>query len=97
MTSTLFDRPLFVKRGHHIQEVASLEDVFDLLDDWPAERRGMTYEVLVKACRLAAQGILPLNSIRENVRRYLIKERALANIEELPVIAERVTSRRLTS
>jgi circadian clock protein KaiC len=97
MTSTLFDRPLFVKRGHHIQEVASLEDLFDLLDEWPAERRGMTYEVLVKACRLAAQGIFPLNSLRENVRRYLIKERALANIDELPLAKEGVLPRSLTS
>ncbi|MBY5325527.1 DUF982 domain-containing protein [Rhizobium leguminosarum] len=97
MTSTLFDRPIFVKRGHHIQEVASLEDVFDLLDEWPAEKRGMPYEVLVKACRLAAQGIFPLNSLRENVRRYLIKERALANIDELPLVTGRAVPRSLTS
>ena len=31
MASHLFDRPLFVKRTHVIQEIGCLEDIFDFL------------------------------------------------------------------
>jgi hypothetical protein len=94
----MLDRPLFVKHARYIQELASLDDVFDFLDEWPAYKRGDTYEVLMKACRMAAQGIFPISAIRENVRRFLIKERVLANIEEVPLLmAKRPTDRNLGS
>ncbi|MBW6424400.1 DUF982 domain-containing protein [Rhizobium sp. XQZ8] len=68
-----------------MQELGSLEDVFDLLEGWPEQKRDAAYEVLVKACRLAAQGIFPLCAIRENVRRFLIRHKSLANIDEVPL------------
>ncbi|NLR97487.1 DUF982 domain-containing protein [Rhizobium sp. P38BS-XIX] len=37
-----------------MRELASLQDVFDFLDDWPMDKRGDTYDVLIKACRMAA-------------------------------------------
>ncbi|MEZ2223493.1 DUF982 domain-containing protein [Rhizobium sp. RCC_161_2] len=97
MANTLFDKPLFLKKGRYIQELASLEDVFDLLDDWPVEKQGATYEVLVRACRLAAQGVFPLPAIRENVRRFLMREGVLANIEEVPLGAKYTNDRNLGS
>ncbi|KAA0682684.1 DUF982 domain-containing protein [Neorhizobium sp. P12A] len=98
MMDTKFEHPLFVKYPRYIQELASLEDVFDFLDDWPEEKRGDTYHVLSKACRMAAQGVFPIAAIRENVRRFLIKERVLANIEEVPLfIAKRGTDQSLGS
>jgi hypothetical protein len=97
MSNTLFEKPLFVRQSRYVQELASLEDVFDLLDDWPSEKRGDTYEVLVKACRLAAQGTFPLPAIRENVRRFLMRERVLANIEEVPLLAMRTSDRNIGS
>ncbi|CDZ49532.1 DUF982 domain-containing protein [Neorhizobium galegae] len=97
MANTLFDKPLFVKTSRYVQELASLEDVFDFLDEWPIDKRGDTYEVLSKACRMAAQGIFPLPAIRENVRRFLLKERVLANIEEVPLFAGRTNDRNLGS
>jgi hypothetical protein len=36
MTNLMLDRPLFVKHARYIQELASLDDVFDFLDEWPA-------------------------------------------------------------
>ncbi len=89
MANTLFDAPLFLKKRHYIQELASLEDVFDVLDDWPENERDTTFEALEKACRMAAQGIFPLPAIRENLRRFLIKRHMLANIEEVPIVAKR--------
>jgi hypothetical protein len=89
MTSTLFDRPLFVKKDRYIEQLASLEDVLDLFEEWPMEKRGVTYDVISKACRMAAQGVFPLTSLRENIRRFLIKERILANIEEATLVPKR--------
>jgi circadian clock protein KaiC len=97
MANTLFDKPLFVKRSRYIQELGSLEDVFDLLDDWPDEKRDATYEVLEKACRMAAQGIFPLSAIRENVRRFLIKQKSLANIDEVPLLVKKTTDHNIGS
>lgn len=97
MANTLFDSPLFVKKSRYVQELGSLEDVFDLLDEWPEEKRGDTYEVLLKACRMAAQGVFPLPAIRENVRRFLMKNGVLTNIDEVPLIAKRMNDRNLGS
>ncbi|MBW6425149.1 DUF982 domain-containing protein [Rhizobium sp. XQZ8] len=97
MANTLFDKPLFVRRPRYIQELCSLEDVCDLLDEWPDEKRDTTYEVLAKASRMAAQGIFPLPAFRENVRRFLIRQGALANIDEVPLFAKRMTDRNIGS
>ncbi|XAZ26046.1 DUF982 domain-containing protein (plasmid) [Sinorhizobium sp. B11] len=97
MANTLFDVPLFLKKRHYIQELASLEDVFDMLDDWPEQEKDTTYEALEKACRMAAQGIFPLPAIRENLRRFLIKRHMLANVEEVPVVTKRPTDRNINS
>lgn len=97
MATTLFDKPLFVKRDRYIQELGSLEDAFDFLDEWPVDKRGDSYEVLMKACRFAAQGVFPLSAIRENIRRFLIKERVLANVEEVPLFARSSSGQNLGS
>jgi circadian clock protein KaiC len=46
---------------------------------------------------MAAQGIFPLPAIRENVRRFLMKEHILANLEEIPLFARRTNDRNLGS
>ncbi|KQT03299.1 MULTISPECIES: DUF982 domain-containing protein [unclassified Rhizobium] len=97
MADHLFDAPLFLKKRHYVQELASLEDVFDFLEDWPEDERDTTFEVLEKACRMAAQGIFPLPAIRENVRRFLIKRHMLANIEEVPILARRQSDQNIGS
>lgn len=97
MENTLFDAPLFLRKRHCIQELASLEDVFDFLDEWTEEQRDATYEVIEKACRMTAQGIFPLTAFRENLRRFLIKHHMLANVEEVPVVAKHQSDRNIGS
>jgi hypothetical protein len=48
VANTPFDSPLFVKMLGYVQELASLEDVFDLLDGWPDDNRGDAYCILLK-------------------------------------------------
>lgn len=97
MAKTPLDAPLFLKKKHYIQELACLEDVLDFLDNWPQDERDTAFEVLVKACHMAAQGIFPMPAIRENLRRFLLKRHLLANIEEVPIMAERGTDRTIGS
>jgi len=97
MANHLFDAPLFLKKRRYIQELASLEDVFDFLDELPEAERDTTYEVLEKACRMAAQGYFPMPAIRENVRRFLLKRRMLANLEEVPLVTKRSMDRNVGS
>lgn len=49
MASHLFDRPLFVKRTHVIQEIGCLEDIFDFLDEWPEEKQDLTYQFCISS------------------------------------------------
>lgn len=84
MAITLFDRPLFVQRKQYVEEVASLEDAFDLLERWPVDQRGLPHEVLMNACQEAATGRFPVAAVRQNLERFLKKAGFLAEIEDVP-------------
>jgi hypothetical protein len=97
MATTLFDRPLFVQRKHYVEEIASLEDAFDLLEAWPAEQRGIPHEVLMKACQEAASDRFPLGAVRLNLERFLKKANMLAKIEDVPSFAQLAANRNIGS
>ena len=97
MATTYFDRPLFVQRTHFVDEIASLEDAFDLLEVWPADQRGLAYEVLMKACEDAANGRFPIPAVRENLQRFLKKAGVLADIEDVPNFAGLAPDRNIGS
>ncbi|TCL63276.1 DUF982 domain-containing protein [Rhizobium sp. BK251] len=80
MAPSFFDRAVYVQRSHFIDEITCLEEAFDLLDDWPHERRDLAYETLYRACRKAAQGAFPLSAVRENFERFVKKSGMLAEV-----------------
>ncbi|ASW09688.1 DUF982 domain-containing protein [Rhizobium sp. 11515TR] len=84
MTSHVFDRPLFVRRKHFIQEICCLDDIVDFLEEWPEEKRGAAHVVMLRACRDAVVGQFPLSAVRKNFERFLKKNDMLASIEEFP-------------
>ncbi|MGR9170617.1 MULTISPECIES: DUF982 domain-containing protein [Rhizobium] len=83
MASNLFDRPLFVKRKCFIQEIECLDDIFDFLEDWPEEKRDITCEAILEACRDAVAGRFPPDAVRDNFERFLKKNGMLAEIEDI--------------
>lgn len=87
MTINRFDHPLFVQRKHCIEEIASLDDAFDLLESWPLDQRGLPHETLLRACRETANGRFPLPALRSNLERFLRKAGVLATIEDMPNFA----------
>jgi hypothetical protein len=66
MALGLFDRPIYAQRKYFIQEITGLDEVFDFLDEWPEEIRNVAYEVMVDACRKAANCALPVAVVHEN-------------------------------
>jgi hypothetical protein len=97
MATTLFERPLFVQRKRYVEEIASLEEAFDLLEAWPGEQRGIPHEVLMKACHEAASGRFPLGAVRLNLARFLKKANMLAEIEDVPSFAGMTRDRNIGS
>ncbi|MGM5054990.1 DUF982 domain-containing protein [Rhizobium sp. 814_E9_N1_1] len=83
MSSTRFD-PILLHRQHFIDEVTCLDEIFDVLDGWPEDKRGLAYDTLLKACRDTANGRFPLSAARENFRRFLKMSGVLAKVEGGP-------------
>ncbi|TBY81981.1 DUF982 domain-containing protein [Rhizobium leguminosarum] len=83
MSLTRFD-PILLHRQHFIDEVTCLDEIFDVLDGWPEDKRGLAYETLLKACRDTANGRFPLSAARENFRRFLKMSGVLAKVEGGP-------------
>ncbi|MFB9950913.1 DUF982 domain-containing protein [Rhizobium puerariae] len=96
MAGNLFDRPLFVKRKHFIQEMGCLDDIFDFLEDWPEEKRDIAFETILKACRDAAVGRFALDAVRDNFERFLRKNGMLAKTEESPFVCQRTNDRNIS-
>ncbi|OEC96192.1 DUF982 domain-containing protein [Rhizobium sp. YK2] len=84
MTSHVFDRPLFVRGKHFIQEICCLDDIVDFLEEWPEEKRDVAHVVMLRACRDAVVGQFPLSAVRKNFELFLKKNDMLASIEEFP-------------
>jgi hypothetical protein len=83
MSSTRFD-PILLHRQHFIDEVTCLDEIFDVLDGWPEDKRGLAYDTLLKASRDTANGRFPLSAARENFRRFLKMSGVLAMVEGGP-------------
>ena len=39
----LFNQPIFLDRGRYVQEIATLEDALDFLEEWPENKRDLAY------------------------------------------------------
>ncbi|RWE39461.1 MAG: DUF982 domain-containing protein [Mesorhizobium sp.] len=70
MGDRTFDRPVLVRDRQFIQEIGSLDDAFDFLDEWPRERRGPIFETAFRACQRAYDGQIPLSVARDAVAGF---------------------------
>jgi hypothetical protein len=86
MAETSFGSAIYVQRSNFVQEVASLREVFDVLDEWPEEMRDLAYDTLQKACRNAANGRFPLGAVKENFRRFVKRAGMLVEIGGVPLV-----------
>ncbi len=95
MTKDVFNCPLFVMREHFIQEIGCLDEIFDFLEEWPEEKRGVAYDMLLRACRDAAVGRFPLGAVRENFERFLRKNNMLVFVEDMPFLSQDTDNRNI--
>ncbi|SCY92316.1 DUF982 domain-containing protein [Rhizobium sp. NFACC06-2] len=88
MLSISFDRPLFVRNRHYIQEIGCLDDVFDLFERWPEDMRDVAYETVLRAARASATGNFPVLALRSNLELLIRRNGMQANINDVssPII-----------
>ncbi|ASR07506.1 DUF982 domain-containing protein [Rhizobium leguminosarum bv. viciae] len=96
MALDTFEHPIYAQRKYFVQEIAGLDDVFDFLDEWPQEKRDITYEVMLDACRKAANRQLPASVVAANFSRFLKKHGKLADVEDVPLHLRRVSDRNVS-
>ena len=80
----LFDTPIFVDRKFFFEEICSVEDVADFLENWPEDRRDIAFEAIERACSEAIEGGFPSNALAENFRKFIKKAGLLARVEDVP-------------
>ncbi|UCI32004.1 DUF982 domain-containing protein [Mesorhizobium sp. B4-1-4] len=65
MSVEAFSSPIFVKRATYIiQEIASVADAIDFLNEWPEACRDLIHETALRACYEAHDGRKPLSAAR---------------------------------
>jgi hypothetical protein len=94
MSETRF-APVLLHRNHFIDEITCLDEIFNVLDEWPEDKRGLAYDTLLKACRDADSGRFPLSAARENFRRFLNMSGVLAKVEGTPKFVPLVGDRNI--
>jgi hypothetical protein len=80
----LFDTPIFVDRKFFFEEICSVEDVADFLENWPEDRRDVAFESIELACSEAMGGGFPANALAEKFRKFINKAGLLARVEDVP-------------
>ena len=81
MSDKSFSSPVFVRTGpEFIQEIASLNDALDFLDEWPEELRGPVYETALRACCRAHDGHIPVSVGRDAFAGFAKSARILEDI-----------------
>ncbi|MEI9402062.1 DUF982 domain-containing protein [Mesorhizobium argentiipisi] len=65
MNAECFSSSIFVKRATYIvQEIASLADAIEFLDEWPGDRRDLIHETALRACYDAHDARKPVSAAR---------------------------------
>ncbi|TIP18505.1 DUF982 domain-containing protein [Mesorhizobium sp.] len=88
MNSEAFSSPLFVRRAAYIvQEIASLADAIDFLNEWPQDRRDLIHGTALRTCYDAYDGRKPVSAARNAffgfARRAAILEDATSAMQWL--------------
>ncbi|MFD2051908.1 DUF982 domain-containing protein [Mesorhizobium calcicola] len=65
MNAEDFSSPIFVRRATYIvQEIASLADAIDFLNDWPEDQSDRLHQTALRACYDACDGQKPVSAAR---------------------------------
>lgn len=71
MRAEAFRSPVFVKRATYIvQEIASLADAIDFLDEWPEDLRDLIHETALRVCYDAYDGRKPISTRARCLLRF---------------------------
>jgi hypothetical protein len=93
----LFDTPIFVDRKYFFEEICSVDDVADFLENWPEDRRDIAFETIERACHEAMEGRFPSGALADNFRTFVKKAGLLARIEDVPNFADKAADKSVGS
>lgn len=85
----LFNQPIFLDRGRYVQEIATLEDALDFLEEWPENKRDLAYETVASACLKAYAGVFPQNAAEAAFRKFARRNGILTSGDLLPLLSRR--------
>jgi hypothetical protein len=81
MEDKSFGNPVFVRTGERlVQEIASVHDALDFLDEWPENLRGSIYETALRACYRAHDGLFAVGVARSAFEGFAKSARILEEV-----------------
>jgi hypothetical protein len=80
MKDRIFDRPIFVKNGKVREEISSLIDALNFLEEWPKSRRGPIYDTVVRACDCASSGQIRVSIAHDAFASFAKSVKILENV-----------------
>ena len=89
MNDRNFDDALFVRTGEYlIQEIRTLDDALDFLEEWPANLQGAIYQTALRACQRAYGNEVPMGVARSAFAGFAKSARILEDVDTLmPLLA----------
>ena len=85
MSDRLFDSPVYVKDGSFVvEQIQSVADALDFLDEWPADQRGMMFEATELALHSAHDGRLPVTAARNAFAHWARSAGVLEDVSIAP-------------
>ena len=82
MNDRAFDAPIYIRTGEHlIQEIITLDDALDFLEEWPSNLQGPIYQTALQACQRAYSRAVPLDTARNAFAGFAKSARILENVD----------------
>lgn len=84
MTDILLPRPVFVRRtAGLVQEIASIGDAIELLEDWSPRDRDLVHETALRTLIAIHDGQKPLAAGQSAIEGFARKKRILERSEDM--------------
>lgn len=84
MTDILLTRPVFVRRAAGlVQEIASVGDAMDFLENWSHQDRDLIHETALRTLIAVHDGQKPLEAARSAIEGFAKKKGILERPEEM--------------
>jgi len=78
MESRAFAKPIYLKDGTLVREIANVEEAIEFLMEWPEDKRDILHDPTMRTCVMAHDGLKPVKVARDALRAFAVKKDILA-------------------